>query len=223
MFSNNKSINAGFTMFFNNRSTNAGPAAFPLRVFEVAFAGDKISFELLHATILTICKATIAGVLGQYVGAVDFSLLFIAVTYTEALAGMSILLAFLWMFPFRAMSAHYAATTISLTLFFLWVLSFALVHLHMAEYRCDIQMRDRTGFISSHCVRWNVARAFGFLSAMAWLFSFIAVSHTHPALHRYCTEPWKGVMAIRSLRRARVQIPHPRARYERDPTHMRFF
>ncbi|PSR92014.1 hypothetical protein BD289DRAFT_365135 [Coniella lustricola] len=122
--------------------------------------------ELAFATI-------VAGITGHYLhvvrGASSWSLgRFI---YTEVVAGLSILLALLWLLPFAGSFIHWP---IDILLSIMWFIAFGLIVNWFYGVSCSyfwhwsaFRFRGPAG----SCGSWRTDTAFAFLSAICWLLS----------------------------------------------------
>jgi len=91
--------------------------------------------------------------------------------YTEVVAGLSILLAIIWLFPFSGSFIHWPA---DLFISIMWFVSFGLLvdWLNGAcGYVFDWDEFEITG--NDYCALWKANIAFTFLSALVWLVSAI--------------------------------------------------
>lgn len=148
-----------------------------LRVGELAFA------------------ATVAGLIGQYLHQVDEAnghpgKRFV---YTEVIAGLSILLALIWLLPFTAGFIHYP---VDFVMFILWIVAFGLlvnVSAQQELYAPSNSTPETNLFCvqfigplhcgsiwawgditdKGTCQKWKASVAFSFLSAVFWLASAI--------------------------------------------------
>lgn len=130
--------------------------SFLLRVGELAFA------------------AVVAGITGDYLHSVNdepnsdsSKARFI---YTEVVAGLSILLALLWLFPFSGTFIHWP---IDLLLFVAWMVAFGLLVDFIGPLDCGNVFYWGDITQQGVCQRWKADVAFAFLSAIFWLASAI--------------------------------------------------
>jgi len=114
--------------------------------------------------------AVVAGLTGSYLQTVsnqdnDTKKRFI---YTEVVAGLSILLSLLWLFPFSGSFIHWP---VDLIIFALWMVSFGLLVQFIGPLDCGniFYWGDITQ--QGVCQRWKADVAFAFLSAIFWLVS----------------------------------------------------
>ncbi|KAI9852642.1 MAG: hypothetical protein M1824_001839 [Vezdaea acicularis] len=125
-----------------------------LRVGELAFA------------------ATVAGLIGQYLHQVDEAnghpgKRFV---YTEVIAGLSILLALIWLLPFTAGFIHYP---VDFVMFILWIVAFGLLVNFIGPLHCGSIWAWGDITDKGTCQKWKASVAFSFLSAVFWLASAI--------------------------------------------------
>ena len=152
-----------------------------------------------------------AGVLSHYLVVKSELVLITYCIYAEVVAGVSIMLALLWLMPFSGRLAHYAAALTSLVLCMAWIVSFVFFVLHIASHPCDRVLRNMNVSARTDCQKWMVARAFSFLSAAFWLISAIAVRPTN-CIPRLFAKPGKGFWAIIDNRRHRRRVNRVQAR-----------
>ncbi|EXJ92310.1 hypothetical protein A1O3_00860 [Capronia epimyces CBS 606.96] len=124
-----------------------------LRVGEIAFA------------------AVVAGIVGSYLH--DYrsgsGLPLARFIYIEVVAGLSILLALLWLLPFASGFFHWP---IDLILSFAWFAGFGLLVNYVNKTTCGGHTFDWAGIThGGFCGRWKSNEAFSFLSAIFWLVS----------------------------------------------------
>ncbi|KAK2808423.1 hypothetical protein FQN49_008718, partial [Arthroderma sp. PD_2] len=88
--------------------------------------------------------------------------------YTEVIAGLSMLLGLLWLFPF---SWSFRTWPLDFILSLAWFASFGLQVNSLGSRNCGSAFQW-TGFTSGNpCGRWRAAEAFSFLSACFWMVS----------------------------------------------------
>ncbi|POS70262.1 integral membrane protein [Diaporthe helianthi] len=88
--------------------------------------------------------------------------------YTEVVAGLSILLALLWLLPFSGSLIHWP---VDLVISFCWFAAFGLL-VDWLGGRCgDTFDWSGLGFRGNNCGSWKAGEAFAFLSAVCWLVS----------------------------------------------------
>lgn len=130
-------------------------ASMVLRVAEIVFAAivAGITGAYLHAV-----KNTDSWEQGRFI-------------YTEVVAGLSILLALIWLFPFSSTFIHWPADFLMSVM---WFVAFGLM-VHWLDGSCgyvfdwnNIAIRGETT-----CAQWKADIAFAFLSAIVWLASAI--------------------------------------------------
>lgn len=89
--------------------------------------------------------------------------------YTEIVAGLSILLALLWILPF---AGGFFSWPIDLILSFAWFAAFGLLVNFVHGTNCGGSTFDWSNITHGGvCNRWRTAEAFSFLSAILWLAS----------------------------------------------------
>ncbi|EPE10641.1 integral membrane protein [Ophiostoma piceae UAMH 11346] len=115
--------------------------------------------------------AIVAGLTGNYLHAVRGSSTWdqSRFIYTEVVAGISILLSIIWLFPFSGSFIHWP---IDLIISILWFVSFGLL-VNWLDGSCG-NVFDWSGIhINSNntCSEWKANIAFCFLSAICWLAS----------------------------------------------------
>ncbi|PHH77897.1 hypothetical protein CDD82_3303 [Ophiocordyceps australis] len=133
---------------------------------------DRIFSLILRAAELAFASI-VAGVTGQYLHNAKASASAWALgrwIYTETVAGLSILLALIWLFPFSRTFTHWP---IDLLVSILWWAAFGLI-VHLIGSRCgavfDWQNVSPRG---DECGKFKADIAFAFLSAILWLVSAI--------------------------------------------------
>jgi len=118
--------------------------------------------------------AVVAGITGDYLHSVsdesNSDTTKARFIYTEVVAGLSILLALLWLLPFSGTFIHWP---VDLIMFILWIVSFALLVNFIGPLDCGniFYWGDITQ--EGVCQRWKADVAFAFLSAIFWLASAI--------------------------------------------------
>ncbi|MCJ1277386.1 hypothetical protein MMC21_005198 [Puttea exsequens] len=124
----------------------------PLRIGELAFA------------------ATVAGLIGHYLRAFDKANSWpqARFIYTEVVAGIAMILALVWLIPFRASIVHHG---VDIFMFILWIVSFALLVNFIGPLHCGSIWAWGNITEKGTCQRWKAAVAFAFLSAIFWLAS----------------------------------------------------
>jgi hypothetical protein len=126
---------------------------FLLRIGELAFA------------------AVVAGLTGVYLHSIegtsssDFPK--VRFVYTEIVAGFSILLAILWLFPFSGTFIHWP---IDFLISVAWFVAFGLL-VHFLGSQCGDLFSWSDITQPGGCQRWKADVAFAFLSAIFWLAS----------------------------------------------------
>ncbi|KAK4131217.1 hypothetical protein BT67DRAFT_166014 [Trichocladium antarcticum] len=91
--------------------------------------------------------------------------------YTEVVAGLSILLAVIWLIPFSSSFIHWPA---DLILSVCWFVSFGLL-VEYLDGSCGyiFNWSDMSFDSTATCAQWKATVAFSFLSAICWLASAI--------------------------------------------------
>lgn len=94
------------------------------------------------------------------------------VIYTEVVAGLSILTALLLLFP---MTYSFAVFAVDFILFILWIVAFGLLQSWLGPFNCGYSYWpwNDNSEASSICEQWKAVVAFSFLSAVAWLITFV--------------------------------------------------
>jgi len=129
-----------------------------------------------HADSYSPIPATVAGLIGHYIhiftkGDTWPEKRFI---YTEVVAGLSILLALIWLIPFTGGFIHYP---VDLVLFALWLAAFGLLVDFIGPLHCGSIWHWSKITEHGTCERWKAVVAFSFLSAVFWLTSALLVSY----------------------------------------------
>lgn len=131
-----------------------------------------IASMILRAAEL-VFAAIVAGITGAYLHAVKDSSTWDQgrFIYTEVVAGLSIILAIIWLFPFSSSFIHWPADVL---MSIMWFVAFGLM-VHWLDGSCgyvfdwsNIHIRGETT-----CAQWKADIAFAFLSAICWLASAI--------------------------------------------------
>ncbi|KAL2261456.1 hypothetical protein VTK26DRAFT_4147 [Humicola hyalothermophila] len=131
----------------------AGIASIILRLGELAFAAivAGLNGDYLHAT-----RGARSWDLGRFI-------------YAEVVAGLSILFAVIWLFPFSSSFIHWPAD-----LFFsiCWFVAFGLL-VDWLDGGCGhvFDWEDISFHQTASCAQWKATIAFAFLSAVFWLAS----------------------------------------------------
>ncbi|KAI9929969.1 hypothetical protein AWENTII_003579 [Aspergillus wentii] len=90
--------------------------------------------------------------------------------YTEAVAGVSILLGLIWLIPF---SSSFFSWPFDVIISLAWFAAFGILVDAIHKFNCG-GVWHWTGLTeNSECGRWKAAEAFSFLSACVWLVSAI--------------------------------------------------
>ncbi|CEJ80247.1 hypothetical protein VHEMI00443 [[Torrubiella] hemipterigena] len=129
---------------------------------------DRIFSMILRGSEL-VFAAVIAGVNGQYLYRSKASTLFLSrFIYTEVVAGISILLALIWLIPFSSTFTHWP---VDILISVLWWASFGAL-VHFVGDNCGAVFD--WGNVSPRgnlCGKFKTSIAFAFLSALIWLIS----------------------------------------------------
>ncbi|EAS31288.1 uncharacterized protein CIMG_06767 [Coccidioides immitis RS] len=116
--------------------------------------------------------AVVAGIIGSYLHDFDGTDVWPQARwiYTEVVAGVSILLALLWLLPF---SGSFFMWPTDLVLSFAWFAAFGLLVNALNDLDCGgvFEWGNITG--GTTCSRWKASEAFSFLSAIFWLVSTV--------------------------------------------------
>ncbi|EGD98320.1 integral membrane protein [Trichophyton tonsurans CBS 112818] len=114
-------------------------------------------FSRIVSPIFRIGEILFGAVVGRAVG-----------FYTEVIAGVSILLGLLWLFP---SSFSFKTWPMDVILSLAWFASFAVQVNSLGTRNCGTAFQW-TGFTNGDpCGRWRAAEAFSFLSACFWIVS----------------------------------------------------
>jgi len=130
---------------------------------------DLVSMILRIAELAFAC--VVAGITGDYLHAVQGSSTWDQgrFIYTEVVAGLSILLSIVWLFPFSGSFIHWPA---DLLISVMWWVAFGLLVNFLngtCGYVFDWQGINFNG--TDTCPKWKADIAFAFLSALCWLVS----------------------------------------------------
>ncbi|KAJ9156107.1 Integral membrane protein [Pleurostoma richardsiae] len=138
--------------------------------------------------------AIVAGLTGHYLHSVRHSSAWHQgrFIYTEVVAGLSIILSIIWLFPFSGSFIHWPA---DLLISICWFVAFGLIvdSLHGA---CGHTFDwSNVGFGNNDCSSWKADEAFAFLSAIVWLVSALlgiywVYRHRAPADAGYTRRRW---------------------------------
>ncbi|KAG9792317.1 hypothetical protein KCU88_g730, partial [Aureobasidium melanogenum] len=115
--------------------------------------------------------AVVAGIVGSYLHGYRHGsgLPLARFIYIEIVAGISILLALLWLLPFSAGFNHWP---VDLLLSFAWFAAFALLVNYVDRTSCGGHTFNWGGITRGGvCNRWKANEAFSFLSAIFWMLS----------------------------------------------------
>jgi len=118
--------------------------------------------------------AVVAGVIGSYLHDFDSS----QGTpegrwiYTEVIAGISILLALLWLIPF---SGGFISWPFDFLISMAWFAAFGVLVNALHRFGCGRIWAWRDFANDDTCDRWRTAEAFSFLSAIFWIVSSLLV------------------------------------------------
>jgi len=158
-----------------------------LRVGELAFA------------------AVVAGIIGSYLHGYDATNSWPGARfiYTEVIAGISILLALLWLLPFAGGFIHWPA---DLILSAAWFAAFGLLVNYVHGTNCTGSTFDWAGITQGGvCNRWRASEAFSFLSALFWLVSaIVGIWFAHRTKNTRAVGADNGVARRRWYHRSRV-------------------
>jgi hypothetical protein len=142
--------------------------SFVLRLAELAFAAvvAGINGEYLHRT-----KGVDSWTQGRFI-------------YTEVVAGLSIFLALIWLFPFASSFIHWP---VDLLISICWFVAFGLIVNLIGDSCGYVFDWDNVSPRGDSCGKWKAVIAFSFLSAILWLVSaligiFWVRSHTRPVV-----------------------------------------
>ena len=115
----------------------------------------------------------VAGIIGSYLHSYDATNSWPGARfiYTEVIAGLSILLALLWLLPFAGGFIHWPA---DLLISVAWFAVFGLLVNYLHGSDCNSGVFDWTNVTTRDvCGRWKASEAFSFLSALFWLASAV--------------------------------------------------
>ncbi|KAI9812761.1 MAG: hypothetical protein M1827_004517 [Pycnora praestabilis] len=118
-----------------------------------------------------IFAATVAGLIGHYLHAFDkakYAWPQKRFVYTEVVAGLSMLLALIWLVPLAGGFIHWP---VDLVLFVLWMTAFGLLVNFIGPLHCGSVWAWGNITEKGTCERWKAAVALSFLSAIFWLVS----------------------------------------------------
>ncbi|KAJ4406781.1 hypothetical protein N0V82_010060 [Gnomoniopsis sp. IMI 355080] len=94
--------------------------------------------------------------------------------YTEVVAGLSIFLSIIWLFPFAGSFIHWPT---DLVLSIAWFVVFGLL-VNWLDGSCGHTFDwSSLGFRGTNCGSWKTDEAFAFLSAICWLVSALLGLH----------------------------------------------
>jgi len=120
-----------------------------------------------------ICACVVAGIIGSYLHGFSKAHAWPQdrFIYTEVIAGVSILLALLWLLPFAGGFIHWP---MDLLLCAAWFAAFGLLVNSIHHNGCGDSVFNWNGITHGGvCHRWKASEAFSFLSAIFWLASAI--------------------------------------------------
>ncbi|KAK3309190.1 membrane-associating domain-containing protein [Chaetomium strumarium] len=148
-----------------------------LRLAELAFAAivAGLNGDYLHSV-----TGTSSWHLGRFI-------------YTEVVAGLAILLAIIWLFPFSGSFIHWP---VDFVISVAWFVAFGLLVDWLDDSCGDVFDWDGINFNgTASCAQWKAVIAFSFLSAICWLVSAIlgiywVRRHTAPAAGGYHRRRW---------------------------------
>ena len=129
----------------------------------------------MTSKLLTILSPpqVVAGIIGSYLHSYDSTNTWPGARfiYTEVIAGLSILLALLWLLPFAGGFIHWPA---DLFISVAWFAAFGLLVNYLHGSECNSATFDWSGITNGGvCNRWKASEAFSFLSAIFWLASAV--------------------------------------------------
>jgi len=164
-------------------------------------------FSMILRLAELVFAAIVAGLTGAYLHSVQDSSAWDngRFIYTEVVAGLSILLALVWLLPFSGSFVHYPADFI---ISIMWFVSFGLLVNWLNGGCGNIFNWDGIGFRGTgSCSAWKANLAFTFLSAICWLVSAIVGiywvhRHRRAPVDAGYRRPW--YRSHRHTRRARV-------------------
>ncbi|ERS95927.1 uncharacterized protein SPSK_00910 [Sporothrix schenckii 1099-18] len=144
--------------------------------------------------------AIVAGLTGVYLHAVRGSSTWdqSRFIYTEVVAGLAILLAIVWLFPFSGSFIHWPT---DLLISILWFVAFGLI-VNWLHGSCG-NIFNWTGITinsGNSCPEWKANIAFSFLSAICWLVSALLGIYW---VHRHRTVPATAAPPATGYRRRR--------------------
>jgi len=120
-----------------------------------------------------VCACVVAGIIGSYLDNYDDvnawpEKRFI---YIETIAGLSILLSLIWLFPFAGGFLHWP-TDIAISA--AWFAAFGLLVNALGRNGCGSSAFSWGGITQGGvCNRWRASEAFSFIAAVCWLLSAI--------------------------------------------------
>ena len=120
-----------------------------------------------------LCLVIVAGLVGYYLDSQDKIHVWRFI-YTEAVAGISVILAMLCLI--RCNNTTVVPFPMDLLLFALWMVAFGILVNLVASLQCGhaFNLDHATG--SSLCNQWKATVAFCFVSSILWLMSGLMVS-----------------------------------------------
>jgi hypothetical protein len=137
--------------------------------------------------------AVVAGIVGEYLHAYDKADAWpqARFIYTEVIAGLSIILALFWLFPFTASVINWPG---DLIMFVLWITAFGLLVNWIEPLNCGSIWAWDDITQPGTCPKWNAAIAFSFLSAIFWVASailaFWVIHRLNAGGPGYVRRPW---------------------------------
>jgi len=165
---------------------------------------DILSMILRVAELAFAC--IVAGITGEYLRNVQGSSTWDQgrFIYTEVVAGLSILLSIVWLFPFSGSFIHWPA---DLLISIMWWVVFGLL-VTFLNGTCGYVFDWSGAGFQDGCSKWKADVAFSFLSALCWLVSAIlGIYWTHRRTARgthHTTAPATTTTRRRWYRRSRV-------------------
>ncbi|KAI0156976.1 membrane-associating domain-containing protein [Xylariaceae sp. FL1272] len=142
---------------------------------------DLVSIILRLAEL--VFAAIVAGLNGEYLHLVRHTSSWSQgrFIYTEVVAGISIFLALIWLFPFSGSFIHWP---VDLLISITWFVAFGLLVNYLGDSCGYIFDWNNVGLRGDQCGKWKAVEAFAFLSAICWLVSaFIGLYWVHEREH----------------------------------------
>ncbi|KAI9035362.1 MARVEL domain-containing protein [Aspergillus affinis] len=119
-----------------------------------------------------VCAAVVAGIIGHYLAAFDNIDPWPQARwiYSEVVAGLSILLALIWLIPF---SSSFFSWPFDIVISLAWFAAFGILVDAIHKLSCGSIWHWGGITHNNSCSRWKAAEAFAFISAIVWLVSGI--------------------------------------------------